>query len=220
MPDYSNGKVYKLINDVDEKIYVGSTTQSLAVRKGAHKRNARRNPERTVYAHINAIGWSNVRIILIENVSCQNSEQLRSREQHYIDLLRPELNRIQAHVHCPHGRRHDVCVECNGAGICEHNRRRNRCVECGGSQICEHDRIRSRCVECDGASICEHNRRRNQCRDCGGASICEHGRRRAQCIECNGNRYHCECCERSYASRNVLNRHLNSISHITNFIQS
>ena len=150
MPNYNDAKVYKIINDLDEKIYVGSTTQSLAKRLGNHKVKARRNPERTVYAHLNVIGWERVRIILIENVNCQDAEQLRMREQHYIDLLRPELNRIPAHVDCPHGRRHRQCVECNGSGICEHQRRRNRCVDCGGASICSHGRHRFACQDCNG----------------------------------------------------------------------
>ena len=57
MPNYQNGKIYKLVNDLDDQIYIGSTTQSLAVRKGGHKRDSRRHPNRKVYSYLNSIGW-------------------------------------------------------------------------------------------------------------------------------------------------------------------
>lgn len=200
MPNYSNGKIYKLVNSVDDKIYIGSTTQALSSRKSSHKRNTRKYPNRTVYAHFNTIGWSSVRIILIESFNCQNSEELRMREQHWIDLLRPELNRQAAYVHCPHGRRHNMCRECDG------------------SSICEHSRIRSQCRDCDGSSICEHSRRRSRCADCGGIGICQHGRQRSQCGDCNASRYRCEFCCMTLSSKLALKRHKNSTKHITNFI--
>ena len=39
MPDFQNAKVYKLVNTVDDKIYVGSTCRSLAKRKQGHKKS-------------------------------------------------------------------------------------------------------------------------------------------------------------------------------------
>jgi hypothetical protein len=37
MPDYENGKIYKLVNEVDDEIYIGSTTVRLCNRKSKHK---------------------------------------------------------------------------------------------------------------------------------------------------------------------------------------
>ena len=37
MCDYENGKIYKIVNDVDDDIYIGSTTQPLCKRFGDHK---------------------------------------------------------------------------------------------------------------------------------------------------------------------------------------
>jgi hypothetical protein len=96
MPNYANGKIYKLINSVDSQIYIGSTTQTLSKRKGGHKVSARKSVNQRVYAHLNSVGWDNVRIVLIEDVVCERKEQLCMREQHYIDLLRPSLNTINA----------------------------------------------------------------------------------------------------------------------------
>ncbi len=88
MPNYSNSKVYKIINSIDSKIYIGSTTVSLSLRLAKHKATAKKNPS-SVHRHFNTIGWDTARIILIESVECFNREQLLMREQHYIDLLKP-----------------------------------------------------------------------------------------------------------------------------------
>ena len=129
MPAYSNSKVYKLINSVDSKIYIGSTTQSLCKRLAKHKSDAKKIPQ-FVHTHFNTIGWDTVRIILIETVECFNKEQLTQREQYYIDLLKPSLNRRSAYVNCPHGRQHSTCKNCSGASICFHNRSKSICKKC------------------------------------------------------------------------------------------
>jgi hypothetical protein len=67
---------------------------------------------------------------------------------------------------CPHGRKRNMCKECNGASICPHGRVKNKCKECNGACICKHGRQRSQCKECNGGSICKHNRIRNKCKDC------------------------------------------------------
>jgi hypothetical protein len=39
MPNFNNGKIYKLWSPQGDDIYIGSTVNSLAKRKGEHKRN-------------------------------------------------------------------------------------------------------------------------------------------------------------------------------------
>ena len=156
---YQNGKVYKLVNCVDDKIYIGSTCARLSKRFYEHKQTAKKRPA-YVHKYLNSIGWENVRIILIENVIAATKDQLLIREQHYIDELKPELNKQAAYAHCPHGRRHDKCVECGGTGVCEHNRQKSQCRECHGASICEHNRRKLQCVDCNGDKykciICNH----------------------------------------------------------------
>jgi len=209
---YQNGKVYKLVNCVDDKIYIGSTCARLSKRFYEHKQMAKIRPT-YVHKHLNSIGWENVRIILIENVIAETKDQLLIREQNYIDELKPELNKHAAYAHCPHGRTHFQCVECHGAGICEHNRIKSKCKECGGSQICEHNRQKASCKECGGASICEHNRRKYECKECGGSRICEHNRIKASCKDCNGDKYKCIICNHVFGSVGDLNRHRRSVKH-------
>jgi high-affinity Fe2+/Pb2+ permease len=90
MPNYQNGKIYKLVNDIDDKIYIGSTVSTLAKRKGQHKGKRESNPKNK---HLNEIGWDTVVIVLIELYPCNSKDELHARERYWIDELKPELNK-------------------------------------------------------------------------------------------------------------------------------
>lgn len=152
------GKIYKLVNSADSAIYIGSTVSPLAKRFYQHKSKSVKFPLRKVYAHLVPIGWENIRIILIENYSCAMKEELTSREQYYIDLLNPSLNRNSAVDTCPHALKQCKCVQCHGSGICIHRRQRGTCKDCVGANICMHNRQRNQCnicnpVHCDFCNI-------------------------------------------------------------------
>ena len=87
MVNYQNGRIYKLVNDIDDKIYVGSTTTSLSQRKSAHVTLSRKKTNRAVYKHFNDIGWNRVSIILIEKYSCEDKEELLKRERYWIEKI-------------------------------------------------------------------------------------------------------------------------------------
>ncbi len=94
---YANGKIYKLVNSVDDKIYIGGTvTKYLSKRKGAHKMSSAKYPNRKVYKHLNQIGWGNVSIKLIEKYPCACKNELLKRERYWTDRLKSELNMIKA----------------------------------------------------------------------------------------------------------------------------
>jgi len=93
MVNYANGKIYKLVNNVDNQEYVGSTCNPLHKRKDQHKRRSSANPERPVYKHLNGIGWEHVEIILVENFPCTSKDELNKRERYWIEKLNPHLNR-------------------------------------------------------------------------------------------------------------------------------
>ena len=130
MPDYQHGKIYKLCSSADDQFYIGSTCSGLTTRLYNHRSRAAAKPNLRVYAHFNQVGWENVRIELVEDFPCANKLDLRQREQHHIDELQASLNSRPAHVHCPHGRQHQHCLDCNGAAICEHMRKKIRCKLC------------------------------------------------------------------------------------------
>ena len=136
------------VNCDDDEIYIGSTCGSLRRRKAGHKANTKRYPNQRVYAHLNAIGWSNVRIILLQSISCTNKDELRAAEQHWINQLHPSLNRQSAIDTCTHMQKQAMCKKCGGASLCRHNRERRRCNECGGSAMCEHRIQRRHCKDC------------------------------------------------------------------------
>ena len=158
MSRYNNGQIYKLVNTVDDRIYVGSTCLELSKRLYAHKSMARKHITQRVYEALNTVGRENCRIILIESYPCSNKQELIAREQYFIDLLKPSLNKnASSGQKCVHNRRRDQCVECKGSSICEHGRQRAKCVECKGSQICQHDKRKSHCKICNpkNCEICD-----------------------------------------------------------------
>ena len=95
-----NAKVYKITNDSNDKIYVGSSTNKyLHSRMSSHCQSCkdltgRRNTK--LYNYMREIGVNHFYIELIENFQCETKQQLREREQHYIDTLKPELNMFRA----------------------------------------------------------------------------------------------------------------------------
>ena len=97
MTDYSNGKIYKLsCSNESDDFYIGSTVQSLDCRQDGHKKDMERQPERRVYEHFNRIGADAMCMELIEEFPCSNAEELRAREQYWIDTLKPSLNTARA----------------------------------------------------------------------------------------------------------------------------
>lgn len=81
---YEKGKIYKLECE-DGHFYYGSTIAELRKRLYDHKVASEKQPYR-VYKHINTIGWDKVKIILVENFSCETKKQLNEKENEYIRL--------------------------------------------------------------------------------------------------------------------------------------
>jgi hypothetical protein len=84
MPDYSKGKIYKILNTIDDEIYVGSTIETLSVRMAKHRSTMKRKPHYKLYTHMNELGVENFYIELIENCPCNDVYELRAREGHFI----------------------------------------------------------------------------------------------------------------------------------------
>ncbi len=214
MNRYNNGQIYKLVNTVDDKIYIGSTCTPLAKRFYQHKKAACKYSTRKVYEALNTIGWDNCRIVLIEEYSCANKNELIAKEQYYIDLLNPTLNKHAASgQRCVHNRRRDICKECGGSQICEHNRERNKFKDCHGVSICDHGRQRQQCKDCHGVSICEHDRERAKCKECHGSAICDHDKIKTYCKICSPKQ--CLICDVTVSKGNY-NRHCRGAKHISN----
>lgn len=96
MVNYNYSKVYKITNSINNDIYIGSTTyQYLCSRMNSHRMMTKDLSGRrgcNLYKLMRELGNENFKIELIEEVKCDNKNDLLLREQYYIDLLKPSLN--------------------------------------------------------------------------------------------------------------------------------
>jgi hypothetical protein len=91
MPNYSNGKIYTIRFHNSNEIYIGSTTQSLAVRFGGHKRNKSSSIYKKINDKYNG-DWKECYYELYENYSCNNKEELCKKEGEVIRLFKNDEN--------------------------------------------------------------------------------------------------------------------------------
>ena len=90
MPDYDNGKIYKIVCNKTNKIYIGSTCQStLAKRLTKHKLSFKswKNNKYGYMSSYEILENGDFDIVLIESYPCKNRDELTSRERFYIDSL-------------------------------------------------------------------------------------------------------------------------------------
>jgi hypothetical protein len=76
MPDYANGKIYRIV--CGNMTYIGSTLQPLSVRMAQHRRIEHKCRSRLLFEQ------GKPEIYLIENFPCKNREELNAREYFHI----------------------------------------------------------------------------------------------------------------------------------------
>ena len=81
MNKYQNGKIYRIDNDIDYMVYIGSTPMKLNDRWSYHKDKVRENSNANVHKHIRNIGIQHFKIILLHDYPCDNKEQLLWKER-------------------------------------------------------------------------------------------------------------------------------------------
>lgn len=96
--DYSKGKIYKIINDVNQQIYVGSTTTSLTRRWSGHKTKGRTSQSQ-FYTAMKDIGQHHFEIMLIELYPCTCKAELLSREYEITNACTEQLYNSQFDGH-------------------------------------------------------------------------------------------------------------------------
>ena len=85
MPCYEDSKIYKLCADNSDFFYIGSTTSTLSKRLNGHRNDAKNTIRSApVQKWIREIGKENVKIILIEKVSCVDKDELHRAEDGHI----------------------------------------------------------------------------------------------------------------------------------------
>lgn len=97
MVNYQQGKIYKIVNNVTDDIYIGSTSKkTLAQRMSLHRFCVNKHPNLKIYKCMNEIGVENFKIILLESFPCETKDELRAREDKWICDMKPTLNTIRA----------------------------------------------------------------------------------------------------------------------------
>lgn len=89
---YKHAKIYRLVNDINDHEYIGSTCNKLTIRLAAHKRAAETHPNKPINQYLNSIGWDNVHIILIEECPVPNIEHLNKLHHEWVSKRKPVLN--------------------------------------------------------------------------------------------------------------------------------
>ena len=98
--NFQNGKIYCIRNEVNDDIYVGSTTQPLSKRMVKHRCEAKQRPENMkITSMMNLWGIENFYIELLEEYPCDNIEQLNKKEGEWIRKLGTLNSKIQGRTH-------------------------------------------------------------------------------------------------------------------------
>ena len=82
--EYQKGKIYKLLNAVNDEVYVSSTCQKyLSKRMGKHKEDASKHAT-PIYNLMNNLGYDKFYIELLEYYPCDSKDELTAREGYWI----------------------------------------------------------------------------------------------------------------------------------------
>ena len=82
MVQYSNGRIYKIICDNDDSIYIGSCSMDLRKRLSNHKMKNSKCSSKYLFEQ------GDCDIILIEKYPCNDCEELRMREQYWMNIYK------------------------------------------------------------------------------------------------------------------------------------
>ncbi len=87
MVNYALGKIYRIVSNHTENVYVGSTCRPLSERMAKHRGNYRMHlaGARIKYTSYEILQYDGAEIILIENFPCNNKEELLRRERFHIE---------------------------------------------------------------------------------------------------------------------------------------
>ena len=93
MTNYSNGKIYKIENNIDDMVYIGSTTKTYLSQRMVEHRScykswkAGKSKKVMVYEMFEKHGIQNCFIVLLELVDCEIKDEILAREAFYIKTL-------------------------------------------------------------------------------------------------------------------------------------
>ena len=79
------GRIYKIYNIIDEKIYIGGTTKPLVKRLGDHMYEYNIGANIELYKHFRQVGLEHFKMKLLECKQVDNLKELHKLEQKWID---------------------------------------------------------------------------------------------------------------------------------------
>ncbi len=79
--------VYRIVNDIDDRVYIGSTVTELWHRMSQHRANARKGAQSELYNLMRAYGISHFKIELVKRSTAQD---IRRDEEEAIAAVPPE----------------------------------------------------------------------------------------------------------------------------------
>ena len=90
MSKYQRGKIYKIVDNTNGNIYIGSTcepmlSRRLAKHKMEYKYYIAKRPGQCFLTCFKILENKNYNIVLVENYPCQTKDELHARERYYIE---------------------------------------------------------------------------------------------------------------------------------------
>ena len=79
LPDYSKGKIYKLVSNKTNDVYIGSCLMTLSTRLSKHKNKSNQTSSKKLF-----IDDAIITIVLIEACPCNSKNELKARELFHI----------------------------------------------------------------------------------------------------------------------------------------
>ncbi len=102
MPDYKQGKIYKLVSPHTDKIYIGSTTKKyLSQRLTGHKNNFKyyqKNGTNGNTKSFELLQLGEVEIILLEEYQCNSKDELTARERYWMEQNNNLINKVRPSI--------------------------------------------------------------------------------------------------------------------------
>jgi hypothetical protein len=93
--NYSNGKIYKIISNQTNEIYIGSTTKKYLCDRFASHTYHYRQWKNNLFNYLTSfeiLQYADAKIILIETFPCKSKDELLAREQYWIDNIPNAIN--------------------------------------------------------------------------------------------------------------------------------
>ena len=100
--NYNNGKIYKIVDNLSDMVYIGSTCKLIQQRFNSHKRTYRKfkNDGNAEYVTSFKILENNdCKVVLIKNYPCNNKQELELEESKIIkEYIKNKLNIVNKNI--------------------------------------------------------------------------------------------------------------------------